>query len=40
MKVILLSVGTRGDMEPFLAVGNLLQKKEDFNEELYSTIVN
>lgn len=27
MKILLLSVGTRGDMEPFLAIGNLLQKK-------------
>lgn len=24
MKIILLSIGTRGDMEPFLAIGNLL----------------
>ncbi len=29
MKIILLSVGTRGDMEPFLAIGNLLQEKGD-----------
>jgi len=29
MKIILLSVGTRGDMEPFLAIGNLLKEKGD-----------
>ena len=27
MKIILISVGTRGDMEPFLALGELLQTK-------------
>ena len=27
MKIILMSVGTRGDMEPFLAIGELLEKK-------------
>jgi UDP:flavonoid glycosyltransferase YjiC (YdhE family) len=27
MKIILASVGTRGDMEPFLALGNILQEK-------------
>ena len=27
MKVILISVGTRGDMEPFLAIGELLKEK-------------
>ena len=27
MKIILASVGTRGDMEPFLAIGELLKKK-------------
>jgi UDP:flavonoid glycosyltransferase YjiC (YdhE family) len=27
MKVILLSIGTRGDMEPFLAIGELLKEK-------------
>ncbi len=27
MNIILLSVGTRGDMEPFLAIGNLLKEK-------------
>ncbi len=26
-KVVLVSVGTRGDMEPFLAVGELLKAK-------------
>ncbi len=29
MKIILLSIGTRGDMEPFLAIGNLLKEKGD-----------
>lgn len=28
MKIILTSVGTRGDIEPFLAIGQLLQSKE------------
>ncbi len=27
MKIILLSVGTRGDMEPFLAIGEILKEK-------------
>jgi sterol 3beta-glucosyltransferase len=27
MKIILASVGTRGDMEPFLAIGQLLKEK-------------
>jgi UDP:flavonoid glycosyltransferase YjiC (YdhE family) len=27
MKVLLLSIGTRGDMEPFLALGDILQKR-------------
>jgi UDP:flavonoid glycosyltransferase YjiC (YdhE family) len=27
MKIILLSIGTRGDMEPFLAIGEILKKK-------------
>ncbi|MEJ2746800.1 MAG: glycosyltransferase [Anaerolineae bacterium] len=27
MKIILVSVGTRGDMEPFLAIGEILQEK-------------
>lgn len=27
MKVILISIGTRGDMEPFLAIGELLKEK-------------
>lgn len=27
MKVLLLSIGTRGDMEPFLAIGQLMQEK-------------
>ncbi len=27
MKIILISVGTRGDMEPFLAIGELLKEK-------------
>ncbi|MFT5018271.1 MAG: sterol 3beta-glucosyltransferase, partial [Limisphaerales bacterium] len=26
MKFLLLSIGTRGDAEPFLAVGDLLQR--------------
>jgi UDP:flavonoid glycosyltransferase YjiC (YdhE family) len=26
MKIILISIGTRGDMEPFLAVGELLKE--------------
>ena len=28
MKIILISIGTRGDMDPFLAIGELLKKKE------------
>ena len=27
MKIILTSVGTQGDMEPFLAIGEILQEK-------------
>ena len=27
MKIILISIGTRGDMEPFLAIGEILKKK-------------
>jgi len=27
MKIILISIGTRGDMEPFLAIGEILQEK-------------
>lgn len=27
MKVILISIGTRGDMEPFLAIGDILKEK-------------
>jgi UDP:flavonoid glycosyltransferase YjiC (YdhE family) len=27
MKIILLSIGTRGDMEPFLAIGELLKER-------------
>ena len=27
MKIILISIGTRGDMEPFLAIGEILRKK-------------
>ena len=27
MKIILTSVGTRGDMEPFLALGEILKEK-------------
>jgi len=27
MKIILLSIGTRGDMEPFLAIGEILKEK-------------
>ncbi|MFY9243660.1 MAG: glycosyltransferase [Polaribacter sp.] len=27
MKIVLISIGTRGDMEPFLAIGELLKKK-------------
>jgi UDP:flavonoid glycosyltransferase YjiC (YdhE family) len=26
MKILLISIGTRGDVEPFLAVGKLLQE--------------
>lgn len=28
MKIILLSIGTRGEMEPFLAIGEILKKKD------------
>ena len=27
MKILLLSIGTRGDMEPFLAIGEILKEK-------------
>jgi len=27
MKILLISIGTRGDMEPFLAIGEILEKK-------------
>ena len=27
MKIILISIGTRGDMEPFLAIGEILKEK-------------
>jgi UDP:flavonoid glycosyltransferase YjiC (YdhE family) len=27
MKIILTSIGTRGDVEPFLAIGEMLQKR-------------
>ena len=27
MKIILMSVGTRGDMEPFLAIGEIMQER-------------
>ena len=27
MKILLISIGTRGDMEPFLAIGEMLEKK-------------
>jgi sterol 3beta-glucosyltransferase len=27
MKVILISIGTRGDMEPFLTIGEILKEK-------------
>jgi sterol 3beta-glucosyltransferase len=27
MKIILISIGTRGDMEPFLAIGELLVER-------------
>jgi len=27
MKIILISIGTRGDMEPFLAIGDILIEK-------------
>ncbi|MEL7223125.1 MAG: glycosyltransferase, partial [Bacteroidota bacterium] len=27
MKIILTSIGTRGDMEPFLAIGEILKEK-------------
>lgn len=28
MKIVLISIGTRGDMEPFLAIGEILKEKE------------
>ncbi len=28
MKILLMSIGTRGDIEPFLAIGEILAKKE------------
>ena len=27
MKILLVSIGTRGDMEPFLAIGEILREK-------------
>ena len=41
MKIILTSIGTRGDIEPFLAIGKIgnQMKKEDFKDELYKTII-
>ncbi len=27
MKIILISIGTRGDIEPFLAIGEILKEK-------------
>lgn len=27
MKILLMSIGTRGDIEPFLAIGEILSKK-------------
>lgn len=27
MKILLISIGTRGDIEPFLTIGELLQEK-------------
>ncbi len=27
MKIILISIGTRGDMEPFLSIGEILKEK-------------
>jgi len=27
MKILLISIGTRGDMEPFLAIGEILKEK-------------
>lgn len=27
MKIVLMSIGTRGDMEPFMAIGQLLKAK-------------
>jgi UDP:flavonoid glycosyltransferase YjiC (YdhE family) len=27
MKIILISIGTRGDMEPFIAIGEILREK-------------
>ena len=49
MKIILTSIGTQGDIEPFLAVGKILKekstkignqiKKEDFIDELYKKII-
>lgn len=45
MKIILLSVGTRGDMEPFLAIGELLQEKGHqvicaFPEQFRNLVIN
>lgn len=27
MKIVLISIGTRGDIEPFLSIGEILQEK-------------
>ncbi len=27
MKIVLISIGTRGDMEPFMAIGEILKEK-------------
>ncbi|HOP44646.1 MAG TPA: glycosyltransferase [Flavobacteriales bacterium] len=27
MQVLIISIGTRGDMEPFLAIGRILQER-------------
>jgi UDP:flavonoid glycosyltransferase YjiC (YdhE family) len=49
MKIVFMSIGTRGDIEPILAIGEILTKKarqiagqmdkEDFREKLYTAIV-
>ena len=49
MKIVFMSIGTCGDIEPILAIGEILTKKarqiagqmdkEDFREKLYTAIV-